>query len=103
MCSMAVADGMPDVGLVLLSYPLHPPGKPEKLRTEHFADVKVPCLFIMGDKDPFGRPDEFDAHLGAISGPVTVVWLERANHSPKPEHDATIVEAVRTFVQTIGG
>ena len=55
MCSMAVAEGLPAAGLVLLSYPLHPPGKPEKLRTEHFAGPSTcPCLFVSGSKDPFG-------------------------------------------------
>ena len=42
MCSMAVAQGLPAAGLILLSYPLHPPGKPENLRVEHFPDITVP-------------------------------------------------------------
>jgi uncharacterized protein len=58
MCSMAVADGLPAAGLVLISYPLHPPGKPEKLRTEHLPKLDLPCLFVHGTKDPFGTPDE---------------------------------------------
>src|SRR6478672_2283562 len=49
MCSMAVAEGLPAAGLVLLSYPLHPPGKPEKLRTDPFAELDLPCLFVSGD------------------------------------------------------
>ena len=56
MCSMAVAEGLPAAGLVLLSYPLHPPGKPDRLRTEHFGALDVPCLFVSGRKDPFGSP-----------------------------------------------
>src|SRR5262245_46519125 len=54
MCSMAVAEGLRAAGLVLLSYPLHPPGKPDNLRVEHFPQIEVPCLFISGDKDAFG-------------------------------------------------
>ena len=45
MCSMAVAEGLGAAGLILIAYPLHPPGKPENLRTAHLADVAVPWLF----------------------------------------------------------
>ncbi|GAB6936974.1 alpha/beta family hydrolase [Isoptericola variabilis] len=79
MCSMAVAAGLPAAGLVLLSYPLHPPGKPEKLRVEHFPDIAVPVLFVSGDRDPFGSPDELAAHAAAIPGPVTTVTLPGAH------------------------
>src|SRR6478735_7031730 len=58
MCSMAVAQGLPAAGLILLSYPLHPPGKPENLRVEHFPEINVPVLVISGKSDPFGSPDE---------------------------------------------
>ena len=46
MTSIAVAEGAPVSGLVLISYPLHPPGKPEKMRTDHFPEIKIPCLFF---------------------------------------------------------
>lgn len=101
MCSMAVADGTPAAGLVMLSYPLHPPKKPEKLRVDHFGDITVPCLFVLGDKDPFGTRAEFEEHLAAIPGPVKVVWLEGANHSPKPSHEETIVAAVVDFIHSL--
>ncbi|OWY59499.1 dienelactone hydrolase, partial [cyanobacterium TDX16] len=52
MCSMAVAEGLPAAGLVLLSYPLHPPGKPEKLRIEHLPQLDLPVLLLAGTKDP---------------------------------------------------
>ena len=90
MCSMAVAEGLPAAGLVLLSYPLHPPGKPDKLRTEHFGAINVPCLFISGDRDPFGSPEEFATHLPAIRGPVTTVWLEGERHDPKMADEETV-------------
>ncbi len=81
-CSVAVAEGLPAAALVLLSYPLHPPGKPENLRVEHFPDIEVPTLFVSGRKDPFGTPEEFAVHVAAISGPTTVEWVD-GNHSPK--------------------
>ena len=48
MCSMAVAEALPAAGLVLISYPLHPPGKPDNLRIEHLPSLALPCLFISG-------------------------------------------------------
>ena len=98
MCSMAVAAGLPAAGLVLLSYPLHPPGKPDRLRVEHFDAINVPALFVNGDRDPFGTPDEFAVHLGAIAGEVTVHWLEGQGHDPKPRVDTEIVAAVEAFL-----
>lgn len=97
MCSMAVAEGLPAAGLVLLSYPLHPPGRPERLRTEHFPELELPCLFISGTRDPFGSPEELEAAVKAIPGPVTTVWLEGQGHDPKGRDD-TIVEAVTRFL-----
>jgi predicted alpha/beta-hydrolase family hydrolase len=84
MCSMAVAQGLPVAGLVLLSYPLHPPGAPEKLRTEHFAQLDVPVLFVSGVRDPFGSPDEFAAHVSSIPGKVTTSWLP-GGHDPRAD------------------
>ena len=101
MCSMAVAEGLPAAGLVLLSYPLHPPSKPEKLRVEHFSGMDVPTLLVNGDRDPFGTPEEFAAHIGAISGEVTVHWLEGQGHNPKPSADAEIVTVVADFLTAL--
>jgi len=94
-CSVAVAEGLPAAALVLLSYPLHPPGKPEKLRTEHFGDIKTPTLFVSGLKDPFGTPDEFGEHVPSIPGKTTVEWVT-GNHSPKKNDE--IVDLVRTYL-----
>ncbi|MCB0977211.1 MAG: dienelactone hydrolase [Acidimicrobiales bacterium] len=80
ICSMAVAEGMKARGLVLISYPLHPPGKPDRLRVEHFSAIEVPCLFVSGTRDPFGSPEELEAHTQAIAGPVEHVWIERGRH-----------------------
>jgi predicted alpha/beta-hydrolase family hydrolase len=83
MCSMVVGDAtdpMPVIGLVLISYPLHPPGKPESLRVEHFPRLTVPCLFIHGTRDAFGSPEELVHHTAAIPGPVTHRWIEGGRH-----------------------
>ena len=80
MCSMAVAEGQVVAGLVLVSYPLHPPGRPERLRTDHFAALRVPCLFISGTRDAFGAPEELVAATKAIRGPVSHVWVEGGDH-----------------------
>ena len=57
IASMCVADGMPAAGLVFLGYPLHPPGKPERLRAEHLERITVPMLFLQGTRDPFAKPE----------------------------------------------
>ena len=100
MCSMAVAEGLPAAGLVLLSYPLHPPGRPEKLRIEHLPDVRVPCLFVSGTKDPFGTPDELTAATALVGGRVTSHWLEGAGHAPRA--DAAIAAVVADWVAGLG-
>lgn len=101
MCSMAVADGLPAAGLVLLSYPLHPPGKPERLRTEHLPALSVPCLFVGGTRDPFGTPDELEAVTQAIPGPVTHLWLDGERHDPRGTCDEEIGGAVRAWFRSL--
>tara|TARA_B100000686_G_C16736841_1_gene944158 strand:- start:233 stop:799 length:567 start_codon:yes stop_codon:yes gene_type:complete len=100
MCSIAVAQGFKVAGLILLSYPLHPPRKPEKLRTSHFGSIDVPCLFVSGDKDPFGSPEEFLNYLPVIAGPVTSVWLENARHDMSG-HDESICDSVVAWLDTL--
>jgi predicted alpha/beta-hydrolase family hydrolase len=97
MCSMAVAEGLPAAGLVLVSYPLHPPGKPERLRTDHFPSLDVPCLFVSGDRDPFGSPDELVAATKAIPGAVTHVWIPGGRHDLKGKDEA-VATAVREWL-----
>jgi predicted alpha/beta-hydrolase family hydrolase len=94
-CSVAVAEGLPAAALVLVSYPLHPPGKPDNLRVEHFPEITAPVLFVSGRKDPFGTPDEFEQHVSTISGQTTVEWVD-GNHSPK--NNAPVIEYVREFL-----
>ena len=97
MCSMAVAEGLPAAGLILLSYPLHPPGRLDRMRTAHFPDLDLPCLFVSGTRDPFGTPEEFEAATAAIPGPVTHVWLEGQRHDPKGRDDEIAAAVVSWF------
>jgi len=94
---MAVAEGLPTAGLVLVCYPLHPPRKPQNLRVDHFGSIHVPCLFVSGDRDEFGTPEEFDAHLPAIPGPVTVVRLPGKRHDLKG-CDELVCDAVEAWL-----
>lgn len=97
MCSMAVAEGLPAAGLVLISYPLHPPGKPEKLRVDHLPALNVPCLFVSGTRDAFGTPAELEAHTTAIPGPVEHAWLDGKAHDLKG-CDQAIADLVADWV-----
>lgn len=101
MCSLAVADGLKAAALVLISYPLHPPGKPDNLRVDHFPALEVPCLFVSGTKDPFGSPAELERHAKKIPGPVTHVWIEGGGHDFK-RHDDEVAEVVRAWLHGLG-
>jgi uncharacterized protein len=98
MCSMAVAAGLPAAGLVLVSYPLHPPGHPEKSRTEHLPAIRVPCLFVSGTRDAFGTPDELEAATRLIPGPVTHVWIDGGDHGLR-RRDSDVAEAVSAWLR----
>ena len=67
-------------GLLLFSYPLHPPGRPERLRTGHFALLRVPCVFVHGTADPFGAIAELEAAVALIPARTQVIVIERAGH-----------------------
>ncbi|HXQ60367.1 MAG TPA: alpha/beta family hydrolase [Acidimicrobiales bacterium] len=97
MCSMAVAEGLPAAALVLVSYPLHPPGKPDRLRTEHLSSLELPCLFVSGTRDAFGTPDELVAATAAIRGPVSHIWIEGGDHGLKGK-DVQVAGVVREWV-----
>jgi predicted alpha/beta-hydrolase family hydrolase len=100
ICSMVVAGGAPSAGLVLISYPLHPPGKPDKLRTDHLPDITVPALFVSGDRDPFGTPDELEAATAAIEGPVTHHWIAGGRHDLKGA-DEEICAVVAAWLRSL--
>jgi hypothetical protein len=93
MCSMAVADGLEAAALVLVSYPLHPPGKPDRLRTEHFPALKLPCLFVSGRRDAFATPDELGRETTAIAGDVTLEVVDGDHSLRKSEREAAEIVA----------
>jgi predicted alpha/beta-hydrolase family hydrolase len=66
--------------LLLFSYPLHPPGKPERLRTEHFPRLRLPALFVHGTADPFGSIAELHAAVALIPAPTRIMPIEQAGH-----------------------
>lgn len=100
MCSMAAADGLSVKGLVLISYPLHPPTKPENLRTEHLSRITVPTLFVHGTNDPFGSPIEMRRHVRKIKGDVTLRFVDRGRHDLKGS-DALIAETVGEWLSIL--
>lgn len=97
MCSLAAAEGLEVAGLVLISYPLHPPGRPERLRSDHFGALRVPCLFLSGTRDAFGGPQELEEATGVIPGPVTHVWVEGGDHGLR-RRDDEVAAAVRDWL-----
>jgi uncharacterized protein len=66
--------------LLLLSYPLHPPGQPEKKRTSFFPDLRIPALFVHGTADPFASPEELREAMALIPAPTDLLLVEGAGH-----------------------
>jgi predicted alpha/beta-hydrolase family hydrolase len=93
MCSLAVAGGLEVAALVLVSYPLHPPGRPDRLRTEHFGDLHVPCLFVSGRRDAFATPEELERETALIPGEVTLVFVPGDHSLRKSEAEVAGVVA----------
>ncbi len=84
IASQVAAAGAPDVaGLVLLGYPLHPPGKKEQLRAQHLSQIKAPMLFVQGARDAFGTPDELRPIIGKLKVPAELYEVAGGDHSFK--------------------
>lgn len=81
IASMVVADGVPAKGLVFVGYPLHPPGKPERIRDAHLSSIRVPMLFLQGTKDPFARPDLLEKTIRKLGDRATLHPIEGGDHS----------------------
>lgn len=82
VASLAAADGSLEVvGLLFYGYPLHPPGKPERLRVEHWPQVRVPCLFLQGTRDAFCELPLLRRHLGSLGAGATLEVVEGGDHS----------------------
>lgn len=79
--SMLAAESQKAVdGLLLLSYPLHPPAKPEKLRTDHLPDLRTPTVIVHGSKDPFATSAEMRSAMALIPAPTTLIEFDGAKH-----------------------
>ena len=89
-----IADEARVRGLVCLGYPFHPPGRPERLRTDHLAELRTPALILQGTRDPFGKPEEVASY--ELSSQIRVVWIEDGDHSLKPR-----VKSGRTLQQNL--
>ncbi len=77
-----VADDLKADGLCCYGYPFHPPGRPDKLRTQHLASLSTPALIVQGTRDPFGKPQLVNDLR--LSPSLRVRWLEDGNHDFKP-------------------
>ena len=112
-CSLAVGDPddpLPALGLLLLGYPLHPAGKPDDLRVEHFPRLEVPVLFLSGDRDALAGKPDLEKWAGTIPGPVDFHWLTGGDHGfrvPKSlggkGEAATLAEVAEVSVSWVAG
>ena len=103
MCSMAVADEEDPLlvaGLVLVSYPLHPPKKPDTLRIEHLPRVSIPTLCVSGTKDNFGTPDELRDAFSIVAGDVTWSWVDNGRHE-LAKSDADVAQRIAAWVTAL--
>ncbi len=85
MASM-VADEESVAGLICLGYPFHPPGRPERLRTEHLLGLQTPALFLQGSRDPFGSRGEVETF--GLPQTIRVHWLEDGDHDLRPRKES---------------
>ena len=96
IASMAAAEGMPAAGLVFLGYPLHPPGKPDRLRDDHLDSVPAPMLFLQGTRDPFATPELLGRVVARLGPRAELRWVDGGDHSfrvPGPRIDAASIGA----------
>jgi uncharacterized protein len=96
-----LASEEPDLceGLLLLSYPLHPPKKPVELRTGHFGSIHVPALFVQGDQDAFGTIDEMQAALKLIPARTVLSVIDKTGHDLARGQFDIAERVVRPFVE----
>jgi predicted alpha/beta-hydrolase family hydrolase len=100
IASQVAAKGMDDLaGLVFLGYPLHPPGKPEQLRSKHLPNIKAPMLFVQGSRDSFGTPEELRPILKKLKTACKLYEVVGGDHSLKIPKKAGSQEEVYATVQ----
>ncbi len=103
IASHIVADGFPAGGLVFLGYPLHPVGKPERIRSAHLKDIDVPMLFLQGTRDSFATLELLHKTVASLSL-ATLVEIDGGDHSFKVAGRSTqqinqeLVEAITPFL-----
>jgi len=85
-------------GLLLTSYPLHPPGKPEQLRTQHFSRLRTPALFVEGSRDAFATFTEMESALKLIPARTSMLRVEGAGHDLAGRKAAAAEQLARTIV-----
>jgi hypothetical protein len=101
---LAAEDSSLAQGLLLLSYPLHPPGKHADLRTAHFPSLRTPALFVHGTRDGFGAPEEMEVALRLIPAPAKLILVQGAGHDlgfsrkKDPELPGRIAAEFRAFL-----
>jgi predicted alpha/beta-hydrolase family hydrolase len=111
IASLLVADGLAAAGLVFVGYPLHAPGKPEKLRDEHLDRIRVPMLFLQGTADPFARWDLLTAVTNRLGRRATVHPIDGGDHSfrvrgrrvPDEEIGRDLAEPSASFIHRVAG
>jgi uncharacterized protein len=96
---LAAEDPSVTDALLLLSYPLHPPGKPAQLRTEHFPNLRTPALFAHGTRDAFGTIEEMREALKAIPARTDLLAVDGAPHGLPAKDAPLVVSSFREFVR----
>ena len=108
VASLLAAELRP-AGVICFGYPFHPPGKPERTRTEHLTGVRTPVLIVQGTRDPFGKPQEVAGYQ--LAERVQLQWLESGEHDFKPLKRSGLTQqqlidqaarAAGSFMQAVG-
>src|SRR3990170_3336956 len=111
IASMCVADGMTAAGLVFLGYPLHPPGKPERIRDKHLYEIEAPMLFLQGTRDPFAQAALLSKVLKKLGPRAELHAVEGGDHSFRVrgvkaedrEIGASLAAVAAPFVRRVAG
>ena len=109
IASLLVADGMPAAGLVFVGYPLHAPGKTDRIRDEHLDRIRVPMLFIQGTADPFARWDLLEGVVAGLGKRAELYPVEGGDHSfhvrgrkrPDEEIGRELADPAVAFIRTV--
>jgi len=108
---VAASDGEGIAGLVALGYPLHPPGRPERLRTKHLPALAVPMLIVQGERDAFGTPDELRPVLRTLKAKNELFVVESGDHSfkvpksagtPQAQIHARVLDEIARWLRATG-